>query len=49
MSLKAPSMGRPAAHQYLPVEILVSISVITLLTGMAILFLNIIFKSFSEN
>ena len=49
LSLKAPSMGRPAAHHYLPAEMLVYISMICLFIGMAILFLNIIFRLFSDN
>ena len=46
MSLKGPSLGRPAAHHYLPAEIIVFISIGCLLAGMAILLLNIIFNSF---
>ena len=48
MSLRAPYLGRPAAHHSLSVELLVYISIIGLLAGMAILFLNIAFKMFSD-
>jgi hypothetical protein len=48
MALKAPSVGRPAAHHYLPVEMLVYISMVCLFIGMAILFANITFKLFSD-
>jgi hypothetical protein len=48
MSLKAPALGRSVAHHYLPAELLVFISMICLFAGMAILFSNIIFKSFSD-
>jgi hypothetical protein len=48
MAIKAPAMGRPAAHHYIPVQILVFITVICLLVGIAILFSNICFRSFSS-
>ena len=47
MALKAPILGRPAAHHYFPAEVMVMIAVVCLLTGMGILFLNIAFKFFN--
>jgi len=49
MALLAPGLGREAAHHALPVEILVMAGVGSLLTGIAILFSNIIFGWFSGN
>lgn len=48
MFLKAPQIGRPAAHHYLPVELIVYISMLCLFAGMFILFSNIVFRSFSD-
>ncbi|MFQ5329813.1 MAG: hypothetical protein ACE5D4_07485 [Thermodesulfobacteriota bacterium] len=47
MTLLAPALGLNGAHHALPVEILVMTGVGSLLTGMAILFSNIIFGFFS--
>ncbi len=48
MALKAPTLGRPIAHHYFPAQIIVFIAIVCLLTGMAILFLNICFNTFSD-
>ncbi len=47
MALKATTIGRPAAHEYLPAEIIVAVAIVSLLSGMGILFLNVAFKAFN--
>lgn len=48
MSLVAPSMGRDAAHHNIAVELLVYAGMLCLFAGMAIIFSNIIFRSFAD-
>ncbi len=48
MALLAPSMGRSAAHNALGVEVMVFVAVFGMLSGLGLLFSNILLGSFSE-